>query len=105
MAKNDGKVYIVCGPVYNNDRKVKTIGKDNLVRVPYGFFKVVLSLKEGKEKAIGFFFRNNDTKQTMAECACSVDDIEKMTGYNFFYLLNDKLENRIEMTYNLGKWN
>lgn len=101
-APQEGKIYIVCGPVYNGT--IHKIGRYKKVSVPTGFFKVVLSLNPGKEKAIGFYYENNNTRQRMGDAACSVDDIERLTGYDFFYQLDDSLEERLESTYNLGKW-
>lgn len=102
-AKNEGSVYIVCGPVYKKATP-KTIGKDLKISVPDGFFKVVLSLREGKEKAIGFYFDNNKSKQSMERAAMSVDDVEALTGIDFFVNVNDRLEERLESTYALKQW-
>ena len=58
-AKRYGDVYIVCGPIYFN-QKHKTIGM-NKVQVPEAFFKVVLCM-DGEPKAIGFICRNVSAK-------------------------------------------
>ncbi len=102
-AKQEGAVYIVCGPVYKG-AKHKTIGKDLKITVPEGFFKVVLSMREGKEKAIGFYYANSNAKQTMEQTATTVDEIEALTGMDFFVNINDKLEERIESTCSLKQW-
>ncbi len=102
-AKQEGAVYIVCGPVYKGT-KHKCIGREHKVTVPEGFFKVVMSLREGEEKAIGFYFANNDGKQTMQEAATTVDVIEELTGMDFFVNVDDKLERKIEATASLKKW-
>lgn len=104
-AKNEGCVYIVCGPVYKKGVRHKTIGKDHIITVPEGFFKVVLSLKKGHEKAIGFYYANTSASQPMAKTATTVDAIEKLTGMNFFVNLSSKLENKVESTYSLKYWN
>lgn len=103
-AKKEGSVYIVCGPVFNKGRKVRTIGREHKVRVPDGFFKVVLTLRRGEEKAIGFYYANNDRQQTMESAAMTVDELEEMTGYNFFYQVEDHLENHLEAQCNLHDW-
>lgn len=103
-ARREGSVYIVCGPVYAPQRKVRHIGREHRVRVPDGFFKVVLSLTKGREKAIGFYYANNDRQQTMESAAMSVDQVEELTGYDFFYLVADKLENRVERHADLKAW-
>lgn len=102
-AKQEGSVYIVCGPVYKGN-KHKTIGKDLKITVPEGFFKVVLSMREGKEKAIGFYYANSNAKQTMEQTATTVDEIEALTGMDFFINIDDHLEERIESTFSLKQW-
>ena len=102
-AKQEGSVYIVCGPVYKGN-KHKTIGKDLKITVPEGFFKVVLSMREGKEKAIGFYYANSNAKQTMEQTATTVDEIETLTDMDFFINIDDHLEERIESTFSLKQW-
>lgn len=102
-AKNEGAVYVVCGPVYKST-KPKTIGSALRISVPDGFFKVVLSLRKGKEKAIGFYYANRDGKQPMHETATTVDAIEQLTGIDFFVNIPDRLEQRIEAECALKKW-
>lgn len=102
-AKQEGAVYIVCGPVYKGS-KHKTIGQHLKITVPEGFFKVVLSMNKGKEKAIGFYYANSNAKQTMQATATTVDDIEARTGMDFFVNIDDRLEERIESTFSLKQW-
>lgn len=102
-AKHEGSVYIVCGPVYKGNRH-KTIGNELKITVPEGFFKVVLSLREGSEKAIGFYYANSNAKQSMKATATTVDEIETLTGMDFFVNINDKLEERLESTFSLKDW-
>ena len=102
-AKSEGRVYIVCGPVYKGNRH-KTIGNELKITVPEGFFKVVLSLREGSEKAIGFYYANSNAKQSMKATATTVDEIETLTGMDFFVNINDKLEERLESTFSLKDW-
>lgn len=104
-ARQEGEVYIVCGPVYKKGRKHKTIGSNHAITVPNGFFKVVLSMREGHEKAIGFYYANNDSKQQMTQTAMSVDDVEEMTGYNFFVNVPKRIEQRVEASFSLKEWN
>lgn len=103
-AKQEGSIYVISGPVFRKGRKARYIGKEHKVRVPDGFFKAVLSLKNGEEKAIGFYYSHDDKKQTMESAAMSVDALEEMTGYDFFYQVNDKIERRVEANYNLSVW-
>lgn len=104
-ARNEGSVYIVCGPIYDKDRKLKTIGREHKVSVPNAFFKCVLSLKPGEEKAIGFVYQHNEEYQSMEQTALTVDAVEALTGYDFFCHIDKKVEKRVEESFNLKQWN
>ena len=101
-ARKYGAIDIVCGPLYSKDSEPKTIGK-NKVRVPDAFFKVILC-RQGRAKAIGFIYRNEGKKQFMDEAVRSVDDIERLTGIDFFPSLDDQTEARVEAHSDLSEW-
>lgn len=100
-AKKYGDVYIVCGPVLMNKRH-KTIGKNKVV-VPEAFFKVVLRM--GKQPAaIGFIYRNEPNNKSMSSYVNSVDDVERITGIDFFPALPDDVEKSVEANAHLSEW-
>ena len=100
-AKKYGDIYIVCGPVLLN-RKHETIGANRVV-VPEAFFKVVLCL-QGKPKAIGFIVRNNDGTKRRNQFVNTVDEVERITGIDFFPGLPDSIENEVEAHANIKDW-
>lgn len=103
-AKRYDRVYIVCGPVLRSSQH-KTIGRQRSRRitVPEAFYKVVL--RTGKNAAaIGFIYENNGSSQPMREAVRSVDEIERLTGFDFFHALPDDVENRIESKASLKDW-
>ena len=112
-AREYGAVDIVCGPLYSSkggrykvgsshEPQQKTIGR-NKVWVPDAFFKVVLC-RQGRPKAIGFVYRNEGVKQLKTEAVRTVDEVEALTGIDFFPALDDDMENRIEASANLSDW-
>ena len=102
-AQEYGDVYIVCGPIYFN-QKHKTIGK-NKIQVPEAFFKVVLRLKD-EPKAIGFICRNASAKgRKKIDYVNSVDEVERITGMDFFSQLPDDIEQQIEGQADIKDWN
>ena len=109
-AREYGAIDIVCGPIYDKPvatgrqetAQQKTIGR-NKVWVPTRLFKVVLCRK-GAPKAIGFIYANEGRKQYMSEAVCTVDEVERITGIDFFPALDDQLENRIEAEARLSDW-
>ncbi len=100
-ARKYGEVFIVCGPVLLK-REHETIGKNRVV-VPEAFFKVVLCMKD-KPKAIGFVIRNNEGKKKRDMFVNSVDEVERITGYDFFPALPDEVENVIEAKADIKEW-
>lgn len=101
-AMQHGGIYIVSGPIYSGGKISRTIGSSK-VAVPDAFFKVVLCL-EGPQKAIGFLYQNDSSSQSIKNCACSVDSVEDMTGFDFFNSLPDNIEDVVESEANLAKW-
>lgn len=96
-----GDVFIVCGPVFYNV-KHQTIGIHEIV-VPEAFFKVILCLA-GKPKAIGFVIKNNEGKKKKDQYVNTIDEVERITGMDFFSALPDSIENEVEAYANIEEW-
>ena len=103
-AVREGKVYVACGPVFGVKEEPVYIGRLLKIRIPKGFFKVILSTRRGEEKAIGFYYENMSRQQNMEQAARTVDEIEKMMGMDFFPALDDALERRVEAHCDLRAW-
>ena len=101
-ANKYGDIYIVAGPIFNKPI-TRTLGEGRIA-VPDGFFKVVLCL-EGTPKAMGFLYKNDPSSQSIKDCVYSVDSVEELTGFDFFYSLLDDIEDVVESDANLSKWN
>lgn len=99
-AEDYGDIYIVCGPILYRS-KHKRIGKG--VVVPEAFFKVVLRLKPHPE-AIGFIYKNEDGNRPMGDYVNTVDQVERITGIDFFPFLPDATEKDVESRCNLDHW-
>ena len=101
-AKKYGKVYIVCGPIFLNKQHRK-LGKNKVV-VPDAFFKVIL--RTGKNpQAIGFICRNQSEKGLQKkDFVNSVDEVERITGYDFFSKLPDNIEKKVEAKADISQW-
>lgn len=93
---------IVTGPVLS-DGPYKTIGK-NKVSVPNYYYKVVLDYVGNEIKAIGFILPNEKCTESLSYYAVTVDEVEKLTGLDFFFMLEDNLENEIEGKINISDW-
>ena len=102
-AVREDSIVVVAGPVFLSSHP-GYIGSQHKVAVPDAFFKVVLSLRPEHEKAIGFLFHNTVTPQTVGQAACSVRQVERVTGLNFFPKLSRKQQERLETAYSLADW-
>ena len=100
-ARKFGDVYIVCGPIFMNGEH-ETIGENDIF-VPEAFFKVVLCLN-GTPKALGVVVRNDDVDRKNERYYNSVDQVEHITGIDFFPALPDELENSVESEVDMNLW-
>lgn len=102
LAVNQGPVYIIAGPVIDG-KPIEYIGQSR-VYVPGKFFKVILSPYSTPARGIGFIFPNGRVDGGMQKCAVSIDDVEALTGHDFFSSLPDELENRLESQVDFNEW-
>lgn len=94
-AIRDSAIVIICGPVLT-DRMPRTIGKANKIPVPERFFKVVLSPYSNPPRGIGFIMNNGQVNGGVQATAVTIDQVEDITGFDFFASLPDEIENEVE---------
>jgi endonuclease G, mitochondrial len=100
-AKEGNTLYIVDGPVLA-DAPFGSFGPSK-VSIPTRYYKAVLDVHG--ERAIGFLYRNNVASGNPKSFAVSVDELEKITGLDFFPSLPDNLEQVVESSTDFSKWN
>lgn len=101
-ARADSSIIIICGPVVT-DRPIEYIG-DTRVAVPRRFFKVIISPYATPPRGIGFLMPNGKVHGGMQEAATTIDEIERITGYDFFHSLPDNMESAIESQCDFHYW-
>ena len=89
------KVYEVC----LNEVNAEKIGKSG-IPVPQGFFKAILDMTP-PYKMIAIYVPN---RESGGEVIMTVDELENMTGYDFFDRLDDDLEKCLEKTADIRQW-
>ncbi|MBD5357673.1 MAG: DNA/RNA non-specific endonuclease [Bacteroides sp.] len=102
-ARRDSAIMIISGPIYDKT-DTKTIG-DAKVRVPSAFFKVLLAPYIDQPRGIAFVYPNISSPGNMQDYAMSIDELEKLLGYDFFPALPDEIENKVEATFSFKEWN
>jgi endonuclease G len=101
-AREYGRVWVVSGPVIGSGR-YGTIGEHRVV-VPDAFFKAVMVQDYGKYRSIAFIMGNDDRRYYLYDCSMSVDDLEAMTGLDFFTQLPDDVEEASESRCRPSDW-
>ena len=101
-AKENGVLWIATGPILEKD--LERMGK-NQVAIPKTFYKVVCTIINNEYKGLGFLFENRDYDGTPLETlAVSIDQVEKVTGIDFFPALPDSIENAMERRVDASVW-
>lgn len=97
-ANRYGALTVYTGPIVL-ENAYGTIGYNKVV-VPDAFFKAILA----GEQSIAFVMYNHNNNENLQKCAMSVDDLEALTGIDFFAEQVDDFENQVEASYNLRNW-
>ncbi len=93
------EIHVVTGPIFKDNKG--TIGK-NQVTVPGYYYKIVYA--PSSDKMIGFVMPNEKIGNDLAAYAVDIDQIENLTGIDFFPQLNDSLEDMLEGNVDVTKW-
>ena len=98
--KYDG-IFVITGGILKGH--MKTIGTER-VSVPNQFYKILIDNNSNKTKMIAFLMPHKNSKKPLHEFVVSVDDIESLTGIDFFPQLDDALENKLEASNYYKDW-
>lgn len=101
-AQADSSIIIVCGPILNDP--IREFIGDSRVAVPKRFFKVILSPRADPIRSIGFIMPNDKVPGGLQAAAVSVDEVERITGHDFFSALPDSIENIVEAQCDFHFW-
>jgi endonuclease G, mitochondrial len=85
VVKSQGSVWLFSGSIFIGSKPIEEIGKDK-VAVPTHFFKVILCVHPDGSKVMFASVMPNITKLQpgLAKYATSVDNVEQLTGIDFF---------------------
>ena len=101
-AQRDSAIVIIAGPIYEK-ADAKRIGEAG-VRVPSAFYKVIIAPYLTEPRGIGFIYPNMSSPGNMKDYSMPIDEVEKITGIDFFYNLPDDIEDRIEAIASFKEW-
>jgi endonuclease G len=98
--KYDG-LYVVTGGVL--EPNLKTIGKEE-VAVPDYFYKVLFDVSDTNPRMIAFLIPHKKSDRPLYEFVVSVDELEELTGIDFFHHFPDSIENKMEKNNDYKSW-
>lgn len=102
VSNSQDTTYIVKGT--SIDYAILETGK-NGVQIPKYYFSTILSLRNGEYKAIGFYIEHKyDKTKNIKQCAKSIDELEEITGIDFYHNLPDQIESIVEANYKESDW-
>ena len=96
-----GHLYVVTGPVLN--KSFETTG-DNMVSIPELYYKIILDIDKPDLKAIAFLMNNEKSGEELTTFVVTIDEIEVLTGLDFFPSISDELEAILESSTSTTDW-
>ena len=117
VQKQRKTVHIFAGPVFYDGNHVEYIGPSSDIAVPHAYFKILVftNLDGSLKEVYSFLFPHNKKSVVDNSCilerksfndpnfAVSIDKLETLTGLDFFSLLIDQKEEKLEKAVNLYK--
>ena len=102
-AKRYGSVWVVTGPIVGKNRYGRIGDRD--VVVPDSFYKALLVRRnDGSYSAIAFVMDNDEERYMLRDCCMSVNELETLTGFDFFPGLDDRIEEKVEASVKKTDW-
>ena len=87
-------MWVITGPIYDEDTQKLKSG----VEIPDAFFKLVLDVDEetGGIRVLAFIMPIEKCKGELEEHLVAVDEVESKTGLDFYWELEDGVEDKVE---------
>ncbi len=97
----EAQIYVVTGPVLEPTLPVIERGVHK-VSIPKAYFKIAMDLQQ--QRAIGFVMPNRAIPEPIVSFAMTIDQVEALTGLDFFPKLPDDVEAKLESQKNPADW-
>ncbi len=94
FARRLGELWVVTGPVFDNRMEYLSSG----VEVPDAFYKMIIDLDDRQQPRVLAFLvpQNVRGDEPLDRFVVTVDEVERVTGFDFFHRLPDDVEQRLE---------
>lgn len=95
-------VYVVTGPIVSSDPLY--MGKTHNIAIPDAFYKVLLRKGKTNWTALAFLCKNEAGDRPILTYVTTIDEVEKLSGIDFFHSLPDEVESVVESQDNISDW-
>jgi len=100
------ELWIITGPIYYKTSPDRFL--ESGIRIPDAFFKIIFDLDEkkaGKYRVLGFLVEQDDQYDpSFKSYLTSIDNLEDLTGFDFFSELEDQVEEALESRFPKKIW-
>ncbi len=93
VLENEVPLFVTTGPFLNDDLPIVEQSL-NQISIPQYYFKTVVDI--ANKRALAFVIANQKAIYPLESYATSIDEIEAVTGLDFYKYLPDDLENELE---------
>lgn len=100
-AKRYGTLYVLTGGVLTAN--LLEIGEED-VDVPDMFYKIIARKKGNEMISVAFLIPNGPQSVTLSNFLVSIDEVEDVTGLDFFHQLPQSVQDSFEKTVMLSDW-
>lgn len=100
-ARRYGTVYVATAGLLQPG--LKSIGEED-VAVPDYYYKIIAKGSAAEPDVLCFLIPNEPTEVSLRHFLISVDHLEELTGLNYFEVLPDSVEDRIEKEVDSDAW-
>jgi endonuclease G, mitochondrial len=95
-------VFVVTGGILM-DEGLQKLGP-NEVTIPKRYFKIVMDLQGAERKGLAFIMQNGVNEYPVVSYATTINEVERLTGIDFFASLPDDEEERLEAMGTVAPW-
>lgn len=98
------EVWVYTGPIFNEN--TKQLKNSFWVDIPNAFYKIYVGIKEdGSLKTLAFIIPQTvKPNDKIEKYQVTIDAVEKQSGFDFLYQLEDNLENKVESIIDSTDW-
>ena len=104
IADNEKKIlFVLTGPILHKELEVNN-ESENKLKIPELHYKIIADLSNENPRGIAFLMPNKKCDSKVSNYVVPIDSIERLTGLDFFSLISDSLEQKIEGKADFFAW-